>query len=245
MTAEKPYISIIVSAYNEEESIQAVLDDLETYVHPVDSVEYILVNDGSDDATGKIMEDWRQRNRITGGKTRVFHHKTRSGLGTAIITGVSFALGEYILTMDGDGQHRAVDIKKITDELVRSNGILDYVIGKRDSRSHRDWKRAPGKKLLSSIMKKVTKGKIYDFNSGLRAMRKTIFLEWMHLFPKGFGTSISTTIIAANTGLNGKEIPVVMPPRKGGKSRVNQLRDGFLVIWMILKMMKILRNQGN
>lgn len=234
----RPYVSIVLLAYNEEESLPGVFKDLDEHVPSSVGeygVEYILVNDCSSDDTGKIMDEWAmaQKGRE---EVKVVHHKLRSGPGAAAMTGVMFASGDYVLTMDGDGQHRGVDVKKIIDELRDNPGRYDYIIGCRGKGTPVNWMRLPGKKCLYFAVQSVINGKIQDYNSGLRAIRRDIFLGWIHLLSKGYGVPTSTTILAVRSGLEGKEVPIIAPRRAGGKSRVCQARDGLRTLWLILKM---------
>lgn len=233
-----PVYSVVLCAFNEEEALPFVLKDFDGTIDPktANLVEFVLVNDGSGDSTGTIMEEWKKECRF---RVTVLHHLTQSGLGKSIISGIAQACGEYVLTTDGDGQYQAKDVKKIIETVEQSGRTFDYVVGGRTKEFRQVWTRIPGKKILSVIANHITQGKVADFNSGLRTIRRRWYLEWLHLLPSKFGTSTATTILSVKTGLSGVEIPIEMLERRGGKSCVKQLRDGFLTIRTMLGMAKM------
>ena len=91
---------VIVPAYNEENYIKGVIDDLHVYFENV-----LIINDGSTDNTYKIIKDTN--------KCKVINHLINTGQGVSILTGLRYFLYktnlDYIITFDADGQHRAID----------------------------------------------------------------------------------------------------------------------------------------
>ena len=98
---EKPLVSIILPAYNEEVLIERNIGILYKYLETLPKKflwEILVVNDGSQDKTGEIAEKLKD----SYSNLRVFHHKVNRNLGTALRTGFKNSLGDYVIVMDID-----------------------------------------------------------------------------------------------------------------------------------------------
>jgi hypothetical protein len=112
---------------------------------------------------------------------------------------------------------------------------LDYCIGVRNSKSHRDFERRLGKFLLRMAVQMTAGRHINDFNSGLRGFKREVLVRYLHLLPKGFGASTTTTLLMLERGYYGEEVPITVLKRVG-KSSVRQLRDGFRTLTIIMRL---------
>lgn len=109
---------IVIPAYNEETTVAQVVRDA---VRMADRV--VVVDDGSRDRTATLARE--------AGAT-VVRHAVNRGLGGALGTGIAAALklgADHVVTMDADGQHRAVDAARVFQRLEQ--GDVDFVIGSR------------------------------------------------------------------------------------------------------------------
>ena len=175
--------SIIIPIYNEEEGIKEVLIGLNNYLDNENlQAEIIVVNDGSTDQTKEILNNFEN--------TRLIDHPYNKGYGASLKTGVKNAQFDWILLYDGDGQHRPEYIK----ELIHHSNSYDMIVGARQGYQG-PLLRQPGKKLLIWTANYLVKKKIPDLNSGLRLIKKDLFLKYAHIFPNGF--SLTTTITLA------------------------------------------------
>lgn len=215
-------VSVIIPAYNESRGIGQTLQELTENVD-LEETEIIVVNDGSTDNTADIVSGFPQ--------VRLISHKKNKGYGTAIRTGVRNAQGEIVVWYDSDGQHRPEDLHRVVKEMVDHN--LDYCIGVRSEGSHVEKTRVLGKMILRLILWIFTRQKIMDFNSGLRAFKRSILIRYLGLLPRRFGASTVTTILMQEEDYTGGEVPIVTRKRVG-KSSVRQFRDGFRTIGLIL-----------
>jgi glycosyltransferase involved in cell wall biosynthesis len=123
---------IVIPAYNEKTTIEGVVRDA---VRAADLV--VVVDDASRDQTGALA---RQAGAV------VVQHAINRGLGGALGTGISAALklgADAIVTMDADGQHRAIDAGRVFDRL--GQGDVDFVLGSRmvrgEERGKMPWHR--------------------------------------------------------------------------------------------------------
>lgn len=219
-------VSIIIPAYNEAAAIEMVLTELllETAKWEEETLEIVVVNDGSSDDTGKIVEN------IEG--VRLISHRKNKGYGAALKTGIREAHGNMIAWYDADGQHKPDDLFKVVTKMEEEN--LDYCIGIRDKDSYEEKSRRLGKKILKHILQFITKEELRDFNSGMRAFKKEVILPYLPLLPNTFGASTVTTLLMMEQEYYGAEVSITARKRKG-KSSVKQVRDGFRTIALIFQ----------
>ena len=214
----KPDVTIIIPAYNEEEGITDVITQLKELS---ENYEILVVDDGSTDNTHKLATD-------TG--IKVIRHPYNKGYGAALKTGIRNAEADVVLFMDADGQHQSSDIKK----LIQYIGEYDMVVGARTKKSKISLLRRPGKKVLSITANYLAGMKIPDLNSGFRALKKNIALEFMHIFPNTFSFSTTITLALINSGYSVKYVPIEAPERVG-TSKIKPFRDGFGFIMLIIR----------
>jgi len=150
----------VIPIFNEEEVLQAVLDDLKTKFTNI-----LCVDDGSRDASFQIAS------RIASVALR---HCTNLGQGAALETGFAYlrqlADVEYVITIDSDGQHSASDAQRLLDELVERD--LDVIFGSRFQTQN----LIPIRKrvVLQTVVwlrQLLFKSKLTDTNNGLRVLR--------------------------------------------------------------------------
>ena len=214
--------SVVVPAYNEAASIADVVRALaatDTW-H-----EILVVDDGSDDDTGT-------RAREAG--ARVLRHPYNKGNGAAVKTGIRETSGEYILIIDGDGQHRAADATR----LVKQLGEYDLVVGARPDATQATLGRRVGNRLLAWLASYLTGRPIPDLTSGFRAARRSSLLEFIHLLPNGFSTPTTTTLAFMRAGYN-VAFERAAADARVGRSKIRFARDGFKFFLILLRVITI------
>jgi glycosyltransferase involved in cell wall biosynthesis len=211
-------ISIVVPVYNEEESVKQVMGGLRD-MHG-DS-EIIIVNDGSTDATGRL---------IAGYDFRIITHATNRGYGAALKSGIKNASNEVIVITDADGSYPTKDIRRLVEGL----NSCEMAVGRRiNSAKARLWKKA-GKGILWLLADLAVGLKIPDVNSGLRAFKKDTIMRYLDLLPDSFSFSTTSTVIFLLCNRRIKYVPIELLERKG-KSKV----DMYSGIASILKVLLI------
>lgn len=120
------YVSVIIPAYNEEGVIQCHIDQVADYLSKLlgekRAFEIIVVDDGSRDATGEILD----RLKSTRNYLHVVHHHRNFGRGRALQTGFRESAGQYVITLDADLSYTPAHIEKIIAPLQR--GEADVVL---------------------------------------------------------------------------------------------------------------------
>lgn len=221
--------SIIIPAFNEEKEVGNTLNKLINYLREnFDKKQYevILVDDGSTDSTYEIASNIQD--------VRAVKHNKNKGYGASLKTGVKIASHDYVVFYDADGQHQPGYIKDIVSEMPG----YDMVVGERIKGSYIPAQRIVGKKILSILANYLTGVKIPDLNSGFRAFKKATLLKYLHLLPDGFSASITSTLIIITKGYEYKYI-LIKTEKRVGKSTVNQVRDGFYSMLLIIKIVSL------
>jgi glycosyltransferase involved in cell wall biosynthesis len=220
--ADPSAVSVIIPAYNEEPGIGGVISSLTAAAA---WGEIIVIDDGSTDDTGG-------RARAAG--AMVVRHPYNKGNGAAIKTGIREASGEFVLIMDGDGQHRPDDARRIVSRL----GEYDLVVGARASSSQATLTRQVGNSALNGLAGYLTGRPIPDLTSGFRAARRAHLREFLHLVPNGFSTPATTTLAFIKGGYNVAFEPTNAQPRIGN-SKIRLARDGTRFFVIVLKIVTL------
>lgn len=218
--------SVLVPAFNEEETIEKFLNDLNQALSDVkENHEIIVIDDGSNDNTFSIAS------RFTG--IKIIRHPYNKGYGASVKTGVQEAAYERIITIDSDGQHDPAYIP----EMLKLLDDYDLVAGARHG--YISGKRGFGNKFFCWLATYLSNIKVPDLTCGLRAFDKDKFLEFVHIFPNKSSLPSTTILSYAISGYNIKFIPIKDQPRAGGKSKVTIIKDGLRFTGLILRMISL------
>jgi len=220
---ENVTLTILVPAYNEEKIIASVLDNLLKLRK--DNWEILVIDDGSTDGTSEILDS------VKG--IRVITHSKNKGYGAALKTGIKNATGEYIVTMDSDGQHNPEYIKEFLEHIREYDMVATY----RTQWFHSSLWRMPGKWLIGQLANYLSRSKIPDLNSGFRAFKKDVVSKYLHLCPNGFSFSTTITLTLLCEGYDIKFIPIKARKRVG-KSTVS-IKAGLETILLIFRLITL------
>ncbi len=212
-------LSIVIPAKNEAASIADVVASARSE-YP--EAEIIVVDDGSTDATAELAE--------AAGAT-VLRHPESLGNGAAVKSGARAAKGEILALMDGDGQHDPRELGKL---LARLDEGYQMAVGARDSGSHASVGRWFANGLYNEIASRLTGRRVPDLTSGFRAVRASMFRQFLYLLPNGFSYPTTITMAFLRSGY-----PVCFEPitaaERSGKSHIRPIRDGIRFLVIIFK----------
>ncbi len=213
--------SIVIPAKNEEAGLSKTLPSLRQ-LYP--DAEVIVVDDGSTDGTPQVCRD--------AGVT-VISHPYSKGNGAAIKTGARAAKGDYIVFMDGDGQHDPADIERL---LAKVDEGYDLVVGSRSGLSSQaSIARWSANSMYNRLASWMVNREIPDLTSGFRCVNRRKFRDFLYLLPNGFSYPTTSTMAFFRAGYSVGFVPITVAPRLGS-SHINVLRDGvrfFLIIFKI------------
>jgi glycosyltransferase involved in cell wall biosynthesis len=200
--------SIVVPFHNEEENVTALYDRVKDVMEQVgDSFELVMVDDGSNDRSYKLMEE------IAAVDSRVLVVKLRRNFGqtSALAAGFDHAQGDYILAMDGDLQH---DPAEIPNFLAKLEEGYDVVSGWRKERIDNFVMRRIPSRCANWLMAKLSGVDIHDFGTTFKAYRR----EVIHNIPLYGEMHRFIPALAAWYGASICEIPIKNVNRERGKS---------------------------
>ena len=202
-------ISVIIPAYNEEQSIVTTVEAvMKTLASCGSECEIIVVDDGSSDATFKL---------VSGTAARVIRHSFNRGYGASLKTGIRAASNGIIAICDADGTY---PIERIP-ELVSQLDNCDMAVGSRTGETvFIPWNRKPAKWFLRKLAAYITGIDIPDLNSGLRVFRKSLALQYFSLLPSGFSFTTTITVASLCDDLEVIYLPINYHQREG-ESKIN------------------------
>lgn len=212
---------IQIPCYNEEETLELAYNDLPRHIDGIDTIEYLIINDGSKD------------NTVARARELGFHHiisfKRNKGLAKGFMAGIDACLhlgADIIVNTDADNQYCGADIEKIVRPIIDQKA--DIVIGERpiDETEHFSWKKKKFQHLGSWVVRIASGTDIPDAPSGFRAYSREAALR---LNVVNEYTYTLETIIQAG---NNKTAMTSVPIRTNPETRPSRL---FSSMWRYMK----------
>ncbi len=227
-------LSILIPAHNEADNILPLLAEIDAVLTrpglaPFLPAEVIVIDDGSTDAMPGQLREARAANP----RLRVLRHDRRSGQSAAVQSGARAARGEWIATLDGDGQNDPADLERLAAALS-ANADLAFASGLRQKRRD-SLSRRLASRLANKLRQSVLRDDCTDSACGLKIFRRDAFLalpgfDGMHRFMPALFLSY---------GYRGVYVPINHRPRQRGVSKVTNagralvgITDLFGVWWL-------------
>ena len=220
--ADPAATSVVIPAFNEGAAVGEVVAALR---QAASWHEILVVDDGSTDDTSAFA--------AAAGAT-VITHPYNKGNGASVKTGIRRATGEYVLILDGDGQHKPEDACR----LVAALGEYDLVVGARHPSTQASGRRRAGNTILNWLAGYLAGRAIPDLTSGFRAMRREYVREFVGLLPNGFSSPTTITLSFIRAGHSVRFEPVQARQRTG-QSKIRFARDGVKFFLILLRVITI------
>jgi glycosyltransferase involved in cell wall biosynthesis len=218
-------ISVVIPAYNEQKTIGNIIEETTQIMDALGMpYEIIVVDDGSIDRTREIASRY---------KATVLSNGKNQGKGYALRKGFQHAQGDIIVTIDADGSHNPKEIPDLINPLF--NGT-DIVAGSRflgQEKDHTSKLHTVGNYLINMTIMILTRKKITDSQTGLRAFKKE-FLQKTNLASYGYEIETEITVKGLKNGFAFQEMPISCNRRKYNVSKLRILSDGFKILKTIL-----------
>jgi len=223
-------ISIIIPVFNEGESIGYLLDEvLNVMQNNKLNCELIVVNDGSNDNTSKVLDELTIKIK----ELSVISLRKNYGQTAAMAAGFDNSKGEIVITLDGDLQNDPNDIPKLISHI---NEGYDLICGWRYERKDKLINRRIPSKIANKLIANITGIKLHDYGCSLKAFKKEIVDDI-----KLYGELHRFLPVLANIeGAKIKEIKVNHRSRKYGSSkygidRTFRVLMDLLTVWFMTK----------
>lgn len=229
-------VSVVVPVYNEVENLVPLIDEIRQAFNQDQQFEIVIVDDCSTDNTLSVLSELQP----VIPQLTVVKHQQNAGQSTAIVSGVRAARGQWIITMDGDGQNNPADIPKLIAALNEYTGpaaIEDsLVVGHRVNR-HDTWVRRMSSRIANKVRGKLLQDNCPDTGCSLKLFHRNTFLSLPHFNHCHRFMPALFKRIAGGTVIN---VPVDHRDRRHGVSKygINNrlwvgISDMLGVMWLI------------
>ena len=225
---------VIIPTYNEKHNIARLID---LVLARDDRLDVLVVDDGSPDGTGAMVESIKAVNP----RVDVIHRPTKLGLGTAYLAGFKWALERsyaFIFEMDADFSHDPAHLPQFLEALTGA----DLVLGSRYRNGRVTVVNWPVGRLLLSYAanvyaRTVTGLKLFDSTGGFKCFRRQVLeaIELDAVKSSGYAFQIEMNFRAWKKGFRIVEIPIVFVDRTEGESKMSRkiVREAVWMVWRL------------
>jgi len=209
-----PELSVVVPVFNERDNIPPLLAEIATALRGKADFEIVYVDDDSTDDSRAVLA----AQKAAYPEVRVLHHVSRSGQSTAVWNGVRAARGQWIATLDGDGQNDPADIPRLLEARSGAPAQVKLFAGWRTTRRDSFNKRISSR-IANAVRSRMLKDATPDTGCGLKLFERETFLrlpyfDHMHRY---------LPALVRRAGFESRSVPVGHRPRTAGTSKYGML----------------------
>ena len=225
---------VIVPTYNERENVARII---ETVLAQDSRLNVLIVDDGSPDGTGAIVDEIAATNP----RVHALHRAKKMGLGTAYLAGFKWALARdfaFVFEMDADFSHDPNHLP----EFLRAIKDTDLVLGSRYRNGKVTVVNWPMTRLMLSYAanvyaRLVTGLQLYDATGGFKCFRRVVLetIDLDDVRSNGYAFQIEVSFRAWRKGFRIAEIPIVFTDRTEGESKMSKriVREAIWMVWRL------------
>lgn len=221
-------VSIVIPAYNEEKTIELIIDAV--IKAPVLNLEkeIIIVNDGSHDDTKNKLNAIKIKYK----KIRIFN-KINGGKGSALIYGIKRARGGIIIPQDADLELNPSSYESLLKPIIENK--TKVVFGYRNWNKSRIPFHSKAANFIVTFLANFLYGaKIKDEACGYKVLTRSLY-QSLNLKSKGFEICPETLSKVMKLGYKIESVPVQFRPRKFSEGKKINWKDGWIAIWSLIK----------
>ena len=166
-------LSVVVPVYNESENVVKLVGEIAAALAQAD-YEMIFVNDASSDDTLSVLTHLKKDYPML----RAISHRKNAGQSRAVRSGIIAAKGQYIATLDGDGQNDPADIPALFEQITRNDAPDSLaLVGGRRAKRQDSWAKKMGSRIGNGVRKKLLNDQADDTGCGLKVFTRVAFLQ--------------------------------------------------------------------
>jgi glycosyltransferase involved in cell wall biosynthesis len=219
----KVLLSILVPVYNEEKTLERMLDRVTSL--PIDSYEVIVVNDASRDKSAIIIDAFIKKFRNPNVKIQVHTHPKNKGKGAGIQTGIKNATGEYFVIQDADLEYNPKEIPKLLEEAMRNNRPVVYgsrFLGKIEDMAGANYQ---ANRFYNLLVRTLYRTNITDMHTCYK-MVKTELIRELKMTSDGFDYAPELVSKLLKRNIEIYEIPISFKGRTKKQGKKIGYKDG-------------------
>ena len=220
-------LSILMPVYNEAATLAHAIDRLLGTAFPCD-IELVIVDDGSTDATPKIID------ALTDPRIRKGRHPVNKGKGAAVKTAAAMATGEWILVFDADLEYSPSEIERLLDPVFRGDARVVYGARTFGSASAHSFWFVIGNKLTTFAANALFNSWISDLHTCLKLLPRELFLE-LDLKEDRFGLDTELTGKLLARRIWPFEVSISYKARSHEEGKKITWRDGLESLWILTR----------
>jgi len=229
-------LSVLIPVYNEERTLKEVVRRVCDFQIPK---EIILVDDGSEDQSRKILTRLQEENasaKDSLNQIKVFFQPVNQGKGAALKTALSHVTGDIVIVQDGDLEYDPKDYPSLLAPIQA--GQADVVYGTRFAgggahRVHFFW-HSMGNRMLTLLSNMLTNLNLSDMEVGYKVFRAEV-LKGIELKSKRFGFEPEITVKLAKKGYRFYEVPISYHGRTYEEGKKITWKDGVAALYYMIR----------
>jgi glycosyltransferase involved in cell wall biosynthesis len=226
VSEERPQLTVVIPAYNEEDTILRVVERVRAVPF---SLQIIVVDDCSSDRTAELargLEDVEFR-----------RHEVNQGKGAALRTGFALARGRVVVVQDADLEYDPADIPGLIAPILEGHADVVYgsrLIGGRPQRVHLFWHKV-GNRALSLVTNVLSNTTLTDMETGYKAFTLEVLRAVEPLRESDFRIEPELTAKICRGGFRVYEVPIAYYGRSYAEGKKITWRDGFPALYALVK----------
>lgn len=225
-------LSIIIPVYNEEKTIETILDKVKKVNLDEIEKEIIVVDDGSTDNSRQLIKKIKGIKLIT--------QQRNMGKGSAVRTGLKYSTGEFVSIQDADLEYDPKDYKKLLNKIKNGANVVygSRFLNKTFKFFGKNKTILPfhylGNKLLVKFVNFLFNSNLTDIETCYKLVKHNVLLK-LNLKANGFDIEPEITAKLLKRGYKIEEVPISFNPRSFKEGKKIKWKDGLKAFWTLIK----------